>query len=388
MQATSWYDWGSPIGLGFTLVVASSVSGSYIMKHSRFIFLIGACLPVILLSSENTWVNPKQKNVRTVFYQGMFSSQTQGAKYTGSHGFIATTGEQVINQEGLDVIQHLYVKPEIDEIIPASTKPFRFSDISLHPKVIFYGLCSRFAHVASRYAHRSYGTLIEGEPAGNQTIAAHAIDLSKINVAQQGDLENHRRRFESCRKEFPEDDVITYGVSRGAATTFQSLALSNKENNRDLAAIKLCILEGCFDSVPNIMKKRYPRLFNSPLIENFLMALASWVTSFKKDGPAPIKIVDYFPQHIPVAFITSKKDKEVPAESTRNLAQALARAGHQHVYLLELKNSSHPRYMFDDASDTQLYKHFIHALYAHSNLPHIQSYALKGAELVERCKVP
>lgn len=353
---------------------------------SRSIFLIGVCLQLLLISNEDIWINPGQKNVRTVFYQGMFSSQTQGAKYTGSRGFTATTGELVTNPHAIEVIQHLYVKPEIDEIIPASTQPLKFSDISLHPKVIFYGLCRQLAHRASRYAHHSYGTLIKGEPSGNETIAAHAIDLSKINVAQQGDLENHKRRLQSCRNEFPEDDIIAYGVSRGAATTFQSLATLHQQHSDDLKAVKLCILEGCFDSVPNIMKKRYPRLFNSPLIENFLMALAAWVTSFKKEGTSPIEMVAAFPQHIPVAFITSAEDKEVPAESTRNLAQALARAGHQHVYLLELQNSSHPRYMFDDAADTELYKHFIHALYAENNLPHIVKYAQNGAKLLSIVK--
>lgn len=358
------------------------------MSFKIFFFIISFIHLSVLGQEAPVWVHPASKNVQTIFYQGMNNSQTQGAKYTGTHGFIATTGEHVVNPYGIDVIQNIYVKPEIDEVIPASTLPLTWSDISLYPKSIFYAACKRMCHMGARYAHYHYGTHVKAikNQKPEQTIAAHALNVSKINVAQEGDIANHKKRFEQCQKEYPEADMITYGVSRGAATTFQAVAQLCKDGI-DISRIKLCILEGCFDSVESVMKKHHPWLLKNESSMNFFARIASKLISFKKDGPAPIKVAQDFPKNIPVAFITSLKDTEVPAQCTKNLIKELLKSGHKNIYLLQLKNSSHPRYMFDNQVDTTTYQNFIHALYAHYDLPHIPEYALAGKDMVEQCKI-
>lgn len=335
------------------------------------------------------WENPADRKVMTVFYQGMNSSQTQASKYTGSKGFISpTTGEHISCDNAINIVQNIWVKPEIDEVIPAPTAR-NWKQIIWSPTSLMGNLWQCTHETVSRLAHRMYGIKVKnmtGEQQA-QTVAAHSLIVSKINVAQDGDLANHEKRVSSFYQEQPNADAIFMGVSRGAATTFQAAARYNKDNQKHLSAVKLIHLEGCFDSVEHTMKERHPWLLKYDMCLNALSKVASKVIAFKKEGTAPIKVVEDFPRHIPVAFITSKKDREVPAVCTKNLVKKLVQAGHKNVYLLELQNSSHPRYMMDDENDKNTYQNFMHALYKKLNLPYIPEYANGGKDLVESAQL-
>jgi hypothetical protein len=354
-------------------------------------FLTAFCLwgsSFACASQHEKWTNSTDIPVQTIFYQGMGGSQTIGAKYTGKHGFIATTGEQVININGIDIIQNLYAKPEIDEVIPASTIPSKWPGLRALPKALLQTAYTKVFHWGTRFANYYYGTQVKAveNQKHAQSIAAYVIDISKINIAQEGDIASCKRKFLQCRAEHPDADIVMCGVSRGAATTFQTLAELSKAGV-DLSKVKLCLLEGCFDTVPNIMAKRHPWLLSNAKVMDFVARIASKIISFKKDGPSPLAAVNDFPKTIPVAFITSLKDKEVPAENTRNLVDKLLKAGHPAVYLLTLQNSSHPRYMLDDKGDIEAYKNFSHALYHAHGLPCILENAQAGKNLVEQCRV-
>lgn len=350
-------------------------------------FLVISLFLSISLEAQE-WVNPSGKKVWTVFYQGMNGSQTQGAKYTGSHGFISpTTGEHVICYKAIDIVKDIWVKPEIDEVIPAPTKR-NWSSFMLHPQALMYNMWQSSHELIATLSNRLYWTEVKNisSQALAYTIASHSLVVSKINLGQEGDLANHRKRFNALYEEYEDADVILMGVSRGAATTFQSAALLNKENPDQLKNTKLIHLEGCFDSVEHTARLRYPWLLKYDCMFNGFGRSLEYVTSFKRNGPAPIKVVADFPQHIPVVFITSVKDYAVPAPCTKELVKQLVQHGHQEVYLLELKNSSHPRYMMDDATDALNYQHFMHALYKKYGLPYIPDYAEKGLELITSAK--
>ncbi len=106
-----------------------------------------------------------------------------------------------------------------------------------------------------------------------------------------------------------------------------------------------------------------------------------------------------FPEGTPVIFITSEIDNSVPCEGTIRLANELASqkkndvylqllvVGLLDIYLLVLKNSSHPKYMIDDAQDTEDYLALIHAAYKAYGLPHIPWHADNGKELLSQCKL-
>lgn len=183
-----------------------------------------------------------------------------------------------------------------------------------------------------------------------------------------------------------DSDAILMGVSRGAATTFQAAARYNKQK-RNLDRVKLIHLEGCFDSVEHVMRKRHPWLLKYDFCMNTAAKLASNIIAFKKDGPAPIKVVEDFPKDIPVAFVTSKKDREVSPICTKTLIRALLNAGHKKVYFYELQNSSHPNYTSDDVQDKTNYQNFMHALYKENGLPYIPACANAGQILLAHAKL-
>ncbi len=351
------------------------------MKRKIFFALVAFSS---LLPGEE-WIHPGFKKVFTVYYQGMNNSQTQGAKYTGQRGFISpTTGEHVVCSKSIDIINQIWVKPEIDEVVPAPTQR-DWNSLMLQPKAFLYNIWQRSHEIATGFGNRLSGITVVSRQDSKKlthTIASHSLAVSQINIAQEGDLASHRARFNSLLAEHLDADTILMGVSRGATTTFIAAARLNKENPSQLKNTKLIQLEGCFDSVEHTMRERHPWLLKHDVCVDALHTVASKVIAHERDGIAPIKVVEDFPKHIPVAFITSLMDKHVPAACTRELVKKLVESGHKEVYLLELKKSCHIGYMCDDAQDAADYQNFSHALYKKLNLPHIPEYAAAGRHLL------
>lgn len=349
-----------------------------------FIFLF-----IFTASRSQEWVYPNGKNVKTIYYQGMNASQTQAAKYMGSRGFLSpTTLEHVVGSKSIDIINDVWVKPEIDEVVPGVLKR-KWMGLLLQPRLLFPNLWAKTHELVSGLSNYLFGikVLRTEDSVPNQTIASHSLLVSKINVAQKGDLKNHQRRIESFYDECADSDAILTGVSRGAATTFQAAARYNKRYPEKLKNVKLIHLEGCFDSVEHVMRTRHPWLLKSDFGIDLAAKCASWIIAFKREGSSPIKMVRHFPQHIPVVFITSQKDREVPSVCTKTLIRALLTAGHPNVYYLELKNSSHPKYAVEDEQDKADYQNFMHALYKKCGLPHISAYAQLGQSLLNNAKL-
>jgi hypothetical protein len=313
--------------------------------------------PITMDSSSMNW---EGSGAKTLFYQGMYSSQTQLAKYTGkTRGFIATTGEHVICANGMEAILDPHVGIEIEEVVLCNKK--KWNDPF-----------TKMQHIISRIANQYYGIKISGGELSELTVSAHSLDLKTVTVAQESDFEMHKKKYEMIANH---SDIILYGVSRGAATTIQAMCL-HKYN------AKLVILEGCFFSVPEVFKNRYG------IAATHIYSFAKWVLSkHKEDGHSPASLINEFPEQIPVAFITSKIDTSVHPESTRKLALLLASRGKNPVYLLELKKSRHPHYMFDDKDDRRNYECFLHALYREYRFPHIPELAKSGESLLQQCKL-
>lgn len=328
-----------------------------------------------LTKTHYEWVNPNQNVVQTIFYQGMLSSQVQAARYVSPAGFIATTGELVQCEYGLDIINNVYIGTEIDEVVPWRAPQYK--------KSFWKSTKARFHRLISRAANNRDGIHVTESKEG-PSLQAHLVRFKKVNIAQQNDLENHRAKYELCINDYPNDYIIQFGVSRGAATTFAALA----SNNYDLSKIKLVILEGCFDTIDHLIKLRVPLLGSyapTRIILNKL--LYSVFRDYQYDGINPLSVVDQFPHSIPVLFITSQYDKNVPIESTVNLAGQLAKMGHPNVYLLVLKSSGHNGYYKDNLDDRYAYRCVVHALYKKLTLPYIPFYAEQGEQLLNSCKL-
>lgn len=335
-----------------------------------WIFLLNIFIPVTginasLPQQELQWVIPVEPAAKTVFYQGMFSSQTQATKYTGRKGFIATTGEHIYSTKGIPLIYDIVIAQELEDIcLLAENK--KWIDIFKAPMNALQGY---FTY----RSNESYGIVVTPqeeiileeyeEITPSSTVMRHRFFFTRYSVGQESDIEQHQQKVNACDTK----PKILFGSSKGAATTFDAYA-TNK-----YADIKLVVLEGCFDSLENVFQERY-RVIPTWLSRSLYHAL-SYFTLHEPSGIAPIKLVDEFPKQSPVVFITSKKDTEVPSVCTKAVAQELVNAGHEQVYLLELQHSKHSTYMMDNDEDIALYLGFMHSLYKHYKLPYIAEYA-------------
>lgn len=318
--------------------------------------------------------------IRTLFYQGITCSQVYISPYYTSE-FETTTGEYVYcegrnNLKPINVLINPYIGCEIRDV---DTNPFPSIHSYLNPiKIASYSVSSvanwyHGIHVYNKYKQ-------DTEYGKTHSVKAHAIKISEISVGQETDMESHQEKFEGLIKDYPDDDWMAFGFSRGAATTFNACA------KYKYPKLKLVILEACFYSIHDCF---YLNKF-SPLRKTFTTGL-SLFTKYHDDGPSPKDSVAEFPENVPVVFITSEKDWVVPAESTMKLAHALADKGKNDVYLLVLKKSSHPNYVFSDPVDRQMYQEFIHAIYEKYDFTNNNIFdaelAKNGRPLLDECVV-
>jgi len=317
----------------------------------------------------------------TIYFQGMNNSQVQARKYTGPRDMLATTGEIVgcqgkNGQPPLDVIYQLYIGKEI-------------ADVDLNPLESWYKPIKVGGVIASSLSNHSNNfTFTSPTNLNGESVAYHAPNRKNMSIGQKDDIESLKAKYQSWQEYQNKNKfVIYYGVSRGTAAIFNGLA-----TNPELAAnAKLAIFEGAVDSIPDVLHDRYTKKTGSETLAdmtaNIVNTGLSLYTPYKPDGIAPIDCVDSYPENLPSVFITSEIDEDVPCERTENLARALANRGKNDVYLLKLKHSSHPNYMFDNKEDHDIYETFIHAIYKKYGLLHNPELAKKGEMLVSQCKL-
>lgn len=347
------------------------------MNFNKFFIITTAFFCSV--SAAHEWVLPESIDVPTVYFPGMGSSCfTQMARYTGKEGFVTPHGEHVYCVKGIHTIKTpCLIDAEPDEI--EHQKAFQYSWFELcDPRVSLSLLWKNIYFLLTSLDRLKYGVRVENV-SPEESVAGHYAPFSATNFAQERDLRNHKRKFDACAQAFPEAPKILYGVSRGAATTFRACARHADE----YADVRLVILEGCFDDVPHTLKARYSMLCALPGMHTLLHEALTKITSYSKSHGSPLSDVERFPKDLPVIFITSEVDATVPAECTKNLVNALVKAGHKQVYLLTLKVSSHSKYMMDNGQDADTYQNFIHALYKKYNMPYIAAYAQQGEALVE-----
>lgn len=179
---------------------------------------------------------------------------------------------------------------------------------------------------------------------------SYSLHASKVNIGQEADVNALALRDRGI----PAEQLVSAGISRGALTTFVRHAKSPDRKAR------LVLLEGCPDSIPNVLEYRYGQLAADGA-EWFLERF----TAYKKDNArrmSPLSLAPQFPQDVPVAFVTSERDTSVPAAGTLRLVEALKMAGHKKVHLLVLKDGNHNDYL-TSKRDRRAYLDFVKQLY-------------------------
>jgi pimeloyl-ACP methyl ester carboxylesterase len=311
--------------------------------------------------------------VVTVFYPGMFSTQAQAAKLVGPRGFhYPYTNELVRASRSINAIINLQVYPEIDEV----------ELWNLEHSPLWYGLrpITLSWFLARHLNHRYNGILVEqleGHPGTGSSLWTHAIRLRLMGLGQERDIAEHYKRVALCRNENPDADIVLYGVSRGASTTFIAEARHRYKH------VKALVLEGCPDAISNVVKEAH-----GSVVHYLYRKAIRFITEHDPEGISALAVVDQFPHDIPVLFITSEKDTVVPASCTLRLAHALANVGHPHIYCLVLKNASHEGYAFEDYHDARSYQAVVHAFYKKQSIAgYREDFAAEGAELLRKCHI-
>lgn len=314
---------------------------------------------------------------QTIFYQGITCSQTHASHYSGEHEIPTTTGEVVLckgrnNLKPIDVLINPFIGSEIRDV---NTKPFYNLSSYFNPVKLATSSLSRIAHWYHGIEVRDQQDAVYQKP---NSVKGHSINISEISIGQETDIESHYEKYEHWKEQYPNNKLIAYGVSRGAATTFNACA------KYKYPELELVILEACFYSIHDVL-----HLNNYHPLESAFTTGLSLFTKYHDDGPSPGKNIEEFPENIPVVFITSEIDQIIPSKSTERLARELAGKQKNDVYLLTLKRSRHPNYPFDDAADRERYECFLHAIYLKYGLTNNSTFNLerakKGESLLDEC---
>ena len=317
-------------------------------------------------------------NTASLYYQGMSASQAQVTRYLDNPNMQLTTGEVgSLETAGITTIprSQLWVYPEVPEA-------------NRHTE---WGWMGKFEHwirniqiKPNQHVALDYTPLYPCDESG--TLHHYSIDASKCSLGQSTDIAAHEAKYTSLMNLHPEiNQVILYGVSRGAATTFSAMA------EKHYAHVKLCILEAAPSSISGILKHYFHKPVATTvyqLASKFLGAQHSTDKASQARGH-----VDSFPDNVPVVFVSSLSDGVVPIENSLRLALRLAAKRIQGqeresqpaapVYFLKLNDVGHNDYATSGKAESARYNQFIHAVYKKHELPHDEVLAKQGeSELI------
>ena len=329
-----------------------------------FVILIGNIN--LVFSTENS----KEGDIGYLFVPGMFESELQTVIYVDDT-YYASTGEEVTCKHSLQVLPgSLTHSCNFSEIVSKRTP---LSSVFSY----VFGMCNGWIKKVI-YSD----IVVTGHPRG-KSIRNFGIDLRKFNLGGKPDVEILSKKYEEVQTKH--DNLLVYSVSRGTRAAFNFFTGPYLKLNKEKWKVNGVVFEGAIDSIEHVLKVSSYRYFNFLSLQKML----SYCTAYKiDDEQEPINRVDKFPKNIPVLFVTSKIDKTVPSECTKRLAHALANSGHENVFLLKLKNSSHPSYMKDDEGDIEKYRAVVNAFYERCNLPVIdQIYADQGREELDKIRI-
>lgn len=304
----------------------------------------------------------------TIFSHGLHAGPLQLSKYTPRYASLET-GELILSSRALNLLHGPISAPSFPEISMRNTR-------------LKVGLWTRFMYRMTAFMDSwMYGYKIE-KVASGPTLSGRSLSIFQHNFGQYADLDVLKKSYQEHIRLYPDSAVLMYGCSRGAAVTATFVC---HEAHDAAQHVRLVVLEGCFDSSVSVIQERY-----SWLGKRFV----AWVKRFferntlwREDGPSPLSSIAHWPDTIPVLFITSEKDKEVPMRCTRNLVAALKKhKPNVDVYLLVLKKSRHSTYAFDNQQDRTMYDNVVNAFYKKYGFICDESKAEAGCVLLEKIK--
>jgi hypothetical protein len=339
--------------LGSTIFLAGA--GSLIHRHIQE-----------TINPSPFWDTIPDNQASYIYAPGLIGSEILMGRYCPE--YTAGTGEKVSWKVG----GHVIGKPHTGVNFPDANlkKPTCFT---LNPLTILTNNVRQdLFPIIERFFNEKYGITVVDNPKSTETVANYTPNFAAANIGQKKDINVLRKKYKEHILKYPNTNIILYGDSRGAATSFNFIALHKPEQ------VKAAVLEGIFDTVPHCVK-HFLYDDKSPEAEKCLHNLLSLIAwKYNKNGINPHKCAEFINDDIPLLFVTSLKDGLVPPQGTIGLYKRLKERGHKKIHLLVLKKSLHPAYMIDDPEDRKIYEAAVHAFYKQYNLPHNSSKAALG----------
>lgn len=302
--------------------------------------LLLATLVAVTLTSA-----PRYANVTTLFSQGLLSPRSQGAKYSKA-GMVVDGDRHVTYPGANDIVHNLVDYPELRHV----GYEWCFNPLYILMQVLTY-LRTLYFWSIGETAHHVYVSLID--IAGPMEVAEHAEAWRTYNweldvAASHGGP--HRNR------------LVLFGTSRGAATTFTSVAISTAWERRHL---RLVVLEAPFDTVEHALQHQLGNDVASLVYNN----VVKQYTNFSETYLSPARAAWRFPLDVPVAFVTSDQDAVVHPNQTKYMIDILRTRQHPNVHHLQLRESAHHAMSLGDGEDQRRYVQFMAEMHERYVLP-------------------
>lgn len=293
-------------------------------------------------------------DVTTVYFPGNGADVTQMARYAGPEGFALADGSRVLHPHSLQLVHRpwLGVKGDGVDVAPYDAWPL------------------------SRSEHRAIMPTLDLATRVLMNIRGCVPALRaprRINLAQTGDVQHAYDIVRDAMTARPNDRVVLFGTSRGAAVALRLTAVLTPEERQRVA---LVVLEGVFDTVENVLYDRFEKGARFGVRARVVRWLLRRVTQYRPDAPTPLDAARALSAEMrdhengvkrvpPVAVITSAVDRVVYPTSTRAVYDALVGASRDaRVHFLELKASTHSGYTTDSDADRRAYRDFMADMYA------------------------
>ena len=201
--------------------------------------------------------------------------------------------------------------------------------------------------------------------------------ISKVGLAQKNEID----ALNNAYKQIDDEDIILFGVSRGASVAVNFAGIYNPKR------VKAVVVESPFDHIKNVFYQHWfvngvskiPFITKDKIFKLFLK-----YTKYKEHGEHPIDTVGNIRSDLPIMIICSQADGIVPCSSTVNLYKKLLENKHEHAYLVKFNTGKHAQLLWSEHG--QQLRNVVHAFYQRYGLPHNQTFANRGQKLLEMCQ--
>lgn len=206
-------------------------------------------------------------------------------------------------------------------------------------------------------------------------------DTKQVNLGQQPDIDRLRYAYYKTRQELPNHDIVLTGISRGAVTAFNCMALHQLEN------VKALVLESPFDTFNNVVKHLLRRFhigwipFSKKLAIRYVKKT---FPSFDINGVFPLNVAHMMPCDMPILLFHGRLDRTIPLKSSCLIYCALLENGNKNVYLLIVDEGDHGKLI--TGPQGELIQNVTHAFYKKHNLPHDPIFAQRGEAALKNCQ--